>query len=83
MAFFNNLFNNLRSDRDAPALPQIGALPQVTPVKPHSIGGIGSMLPMQTITLPSGQSVQIPQLRHRRGQCQLVSSWYNTTDAFT
>ena len=59
MAFFNNLFDRVSSGRDAPAL-QKQVLPQVTPVK--QLTGIGSMLPMQTITLPGGQTVQIPQL---------------------
>ena len=72
MAFFNNLFNNLRSDRDAPALPQIGALPQVTPVK--QLTGIGSMLPMQTITLPGGQTVQIPQLNMEEINANLLAA---------
>jgi hypothetical protein len=73
MAFFNNLFNNLRSDRDAPALPQIGALPQVTPV-PTQIGGIGSVLPMQTITLPNGQTVQIPQINMDEVNANLLAA---------
>lgn len=42
-----------------PSLPVIE--PQITPL-PTQIGGIGSMLPMQTITLPGGQTVQIPQI---------------------
>ncbi len=61
MSFLRDLANRVRERVDAPALPQIGALPQVTPV-PRQIGGIGSVLPTQTVTLPGGQTVQIPQL---------------------
>ena len=68
MAFFNNLFDRVSSGRDAPALPQMGVLPQVTPVK--QLTGIGAIpntnVPMQTITLPGGQTVQIPQLTWKR-----------------
>jgi hypothetical protein len=73
MSFFRNLFNSVRNRRDAPALPQIGALPQVTPV-PTQIGGIGSVLPMQTITLPNGQTVQIPQINMDEVNANLLAA---------
>ena len=63
MAFFDNFRERFAPQTQVlqkPALPQMGVLPQVTPVK--QLTGIGSMLPMQTITLPGGQTVQIPQL---------------------
>ena len=50
MAFLNNLFDSVRERATAPAL-QKQVLPQVTP---QQLTGIGSMLPMQTITLPNG-----------------------------
>ena len=76
MAFFNNLFDRVSSGRDAPALqkpalPQMSALPQVTP---QQLTGIGSMLPMQTITLPGGQTVQIPQLNMNEINANLLAS---------
>ena len=71
MAFLNNLFNSVRSRRDAPAL-QKQVLPQVTPVK--QLTGIGSMLPMQTITLPGGQTVQIPQLNMEEINANLLAA---------
>ena len=71
MAFLNNLFNSVRSRRDAPAL-QKQVLPQVTPLK--QLTGIGSMLPMQTITLPGGQTVQIPQLNMEEINANLAAS---------
>jgi hypothetical protein len=70
MAFFNNLFNSVKSRRDAPAL-QKQVLPQVTP---QQLTGIGSMLPMQTITLPGGQTVQIPQLNMNEINANLLAS---------
>ena len=76
MAFFNNLFNRVSSGRDAPALPQMGVLPQVTPVK--QLTGIGAIpntnVPMQTITLPSGQTVQIPQLNMEEINANLLAA---------
>jgi hypothetical protein len=76
MAFFNNLFNSVRNRRDAAALPQIGALPQVTPVK--QLTGIGAIpnttVPMQTITLPGGQTVQIPQLNMEEVNANLLAA---------
>jgi len=71
MAFFNNLFDRVSSGRDAPAL-QKQVLPQVMPVK--QLTGIGSMLPMQTITLPGGQTVQIPQLNMNEINANLLAS---------
>jgi len=71
MAFFNNLFDRVSSGRDAPAL-QKQVLPQVTPVK--QLTGIGSMLPMQTITLPGGQTVQIPQLNMEEINANLIAA---------
>jgi hypothetical protein len=42
-------------------LPRMTVLPPAT-IQPRQIGGIGSMLPMQTITLPGGQTVEIPEI---------------------
>ena len=72
MSFFRNLADRVRERATAPALPQIGALPQVTPVK--QLTGIGSMLPMQTITLPGGQTVQIPQLNMEEINANLLAA---------
>ena len=76
MAFFNNLFDRVSSGRDAPALPQMGVLPQVTPVK--QLTGIGAIpntnVPMQTITLPGGQTVQIPQLNMEEINANLIAA---------
>jgi hypothetical protein len=71
MAFFNNLFDRVRERATAPAL-QKQVLPQVTPLK--QLTGIGSMLPMQTITLPGGQTVQIPQLNMEEINANLLAS---------
>ena len=73
MSFLRDLRNRVRERVDAPALPQIGALPQVTPV-PRQIGGIGSVLPMQTITLPNGQTVQIPEINMEEVNANLAAS---------
>jgi hypothetical protein len=76
MAFLNNLFDRVRERATAPALPQIGALPQVTPVK--QLTGIGAIpnttLPMQTITLPNGQTVQIPQINMDEVNANLLAA---------
>ena len=65
-----------REKIDAPALPQMGVLPQVTPV--NQLTGIGSLpntnVPMQTITLPGGQTVQIPQLNMDEINANLLAS---------
>ena len=42
-------------------LPRMTILPPAT-IQPRQIGGIGSMLPTQTITLPGGQAVEIPEI---------------------
>ena len=70
MAFFNNLFDSVRDRATAPAL-QNPALPQIQPTQ---MSGIGSMLPMQTITLPNGQSVQIPQINMDEINANLLAS---------
>ena len=70
MAFLNNLFDSVRERATAPAL-QKQVLPQVTP---QQLTGIGSMLPMQTITLPNGQSVQIPQFDMEEVNANLLAA---------
>ena len=76
MSFFRNLADRARERATAPAL-QTQVLPQVTPV-PRQIGGIGSLpntnVPMQTITLPSGQTVQIPQLNMEEINANLLAA---------
>ena len=54
-----------------PSLPVIR--PQTTPL-PTQIGGIGSMLPMQTITLPNGQTVQIPEINMEEVNANLLAA---------
>ncbi len=56
----------------APGL-QTQVLPQVNPV-PTQIGGIGSILPMQTITLPGGQTVQIPEINMEEVNANLLAA---------
>ena len=70
-SFLRNLMGKAREKIDAPALPQMSVLPQVTP---QQLTGIGSMLPMQTITLPGGQTVQIPQLNMDEINANLLAS---------
>ena len=71
MSFLRDLADRVRERVEAPALPQMSVLPQVTP---QQLTGIGSMLPMQTITLPNGQSVQIPQLNMDEINANLLAS---------
>jgi len=72
MSFLDRLLTGARDRSIAPAL-QTQALPQINPV-PTQIGGIGSMLPMQTITLPGGQTVQIPQINMDEINANLLAS---------
>lgn len=72
MSFFRELAERVRERAAAPGL-QTQVLPQINPV-PTQIGGIGSMLPMQTITLPGGQTVQIPQINMDEINANLLAS---------
>ena len=72
MAFLRDLADRVRERATAPAL-QRQVLPQVTPL-PRQIGGIGSVLPTQTITLPNGQTVQIPQINMEEINANLLAS---------
>ena len=62
MAFFNKLFDKGFEKK---------VLPQVTP---QQLTGISSMLPMQTITLPNGQTVQIPQINMDEVNANLLAA---------
>jgi hypothetical protein len=56
----SNIFNL----PNRPTLPT-GPLPVIEPFEPElptQVGGIGSILPSRTITLPGGQTVQIPEI---------------------
>jgi len=75
MAIFENFRERFAPQMQVlqkPALPQKSVLPQVTPLK--QLTGIGSMLPMQTITLPGGQTVQIPQLNMEEINANLIAA---------
>jgi hypothetical protein len=72
MSFFRELAERARKRVEAPGL-QTQALPQINPV-PTQIGGIGSMLPMQTITLPGGQTIQIPQFDMEEVNANLLAA---------
>ena len=72
MSFFRELAERVRERAAAPGL-QTQVLPQINPV-PTQIGGIGSILPMQTITLPGGQTVQIPQINMDEINANLLAS---------
>tara|TARA_R100001086_G_scaffold72516_2_gene34837 strand:- start:248 stop:2260 length:2013 start_codon:yes stop_codon:yes gene_type:complete len=61
-----DLFNldNTVTLSNLPTLPT-GPLPVIEPFEPElptQVGGIGSILPSRTITLPGGQTVQIPEI---------------------
>jgi len=53
--------------------PTMSVLPQAT-IQPRQIGGIGSMLPMQTITLPGGQTVQMPEINMEEVNANLLAA---------
>ena len=72
MSFIRDLADKVRERATAPAL-QRQVLPQVTPL-PRQIGGIGSVLPTQTITLPNGQTVQIPQINMEEINANLLAA---------
>jgi len=72
MSFFRELAERVRERAAAPTL-QTQVLPQVNPV-PTQIGGIGSILPMQTITLPGGQTVQIPEINMEEVNANLLAA---------
>ncbi len=72
MSFFRKLAGSLLERAAAPGL-QTQVLPQVNPV-PTQIGGIGSILPMQTITLPGGQTVQIPEINMEEVNANLLAA---------
>ena len=72
MQFIRDAARRVRDRAEAPEL-QTQVLPQVNPV-PTQIGGIGSILPSRTITLPSGQTVQIPQINMEEINTNLAAS---------
>ncbi len=65
MSFLDRILRGARERIDLPTMPVLPALPVIeqlqTPL-PRRIGGIGSILPTQTITLPGGQTVEIPEI---------------------
>ncbi len=77
MSFLDRLLRGARERIDLPTLPVSPALPVIQPLEtplPRQIGGIGSMLPMQTITLPGGQTVQIPQFDMEEVNANLLAA---------
>ena len=65
MSFLDRILRGARERIDLPTMPVPPALPVIEPLQtplPRRIGGIGSMLPTQTITLPGGQAVEIPEI---------------------
>ena len=77
MSFLDRLLRGARERIDLPTLPVSPALPVIQPLEtplPRQIGGIGSMLPMQTITLPGGQTVQIPEINMEEVNANLLAA---------
>ena len=77
MSFLDRLLRGARERIDLPTLPVAPALPVIKPLEtplPTQIGGIGSMLPMQTITLPGGQTVQIPEINMEEVNANLAAA---------
>ena len=77
MSFLDRLLRGARERIDLPTLPVAPALPVIKPLEtplPRQIGGIGSMLPMQTITLPGGQTVQIPEINMEEVNANLLAA---------
>jgi len=77
MSFLDRLLRGARERIDIPTLPVAPALPVIQPLEtplPRQIGGIGSMLPMQTITLPGGQTVQIPEINMEEVNANLLAA---------
>ena len=77
MSFLDRLLRGARERIDLPTLPVPPTLPVIQPLEtplPRQIGGIGSMLPMQTITLPGGQTVQIPEINMDEVNANLLAA---------
>ena len=65
MSILDRIRRGARERIDLPTLPVTPALPVIKPLEtplPRRIGGIGSILPTRTITLPGGQTVEIPEI---------------------
>jgi len=75
MSFFRNLLNKRNDLRNQ--IPQDRSMPTMErfpqPINPK-MGGIRQVLPMQSITLPGGQTVQIPKINEQEINANLQSA---------
>jgi len=75
MSFFRNLINKRNDLRNQ--IPQDRSMPTMQPfpqpINPK-MGGIRQVLPMQSITLPGGQTVQIPKINEQEINANLQSA---------